>query len=69
MSVSSRWLYLFRAVVHVGLPYFPRPALDDCVTEHCDDHDEQEVACVHQVEVDERSVVLEIKKEVRVRVH
>lgn len=58
----SRLLYLLRAVVHVGLPYFSRPALDDCVTEHRDDHDKQEVACVHQVKVDERAVVLEMKK-------
>lgn len=55
-------LYLLRAVVYVGLPYFARPPFDDCVAEHCDDHDKQEVACVHQMQIDEGSVILEPQK-------
>lgn len=51
-------LYLLRTEVRVCLPYFARPPLDDCIAEHSDDHDKQEVACVHQVQVDERTVIL-----------
>lgn len=51
-------MYLLRAEVGVGLPYFARPPLDDCIAEHSDDHDKQEVARVHQVQVDEGTVVL-----------
>lgn len=51
-------LYLLGAEVGVGLPDFAGPALDDGVAEHGDDHDEEEVARVHQVQVDEGAVVL-----------
>lgn len=51
-------LYLLRAEVGVGLSDFARPPLDDCIAEHSDDHDKQEVACVHQVQVDERTIIL-----------
>lgn len=55
-------LYLLGAEVRVGLPYFARPPLDDCIAEHSDDHDKQEVACVHQVQVDEGTVILARKE-------
>ena len=41
------------------MSYFARSAFNDCVAEHSDDHDEQEVASVHQVQVDQRAVVLQ----------
>lgn len=56
-------LYLLRAVVYVGLPYFAGPPFDDCVAEHRDDHDKQEVARVHQMQIDEGSVILELQKQ------
>lgn len=51
-------LYLLRTEVRVGLSHFARPSLYDCIAEHSDDHDKQEVASVHQVEVDEGAVIL-----------
>jgi len=51
-------LYLLGTEVGDGLPHFAGPPLDDRVAEHRDDHDEQEVARVHQVQVDEGAVVL-----------
>lgn len=56
-------LYLLGAVVDVGLPYFAGPPFDDRVAEHRDDHDKQEVARVHQVQIDEGSVILELQKQ------
>lgn len=53
-----RLQYLLGAEVGVGLPHFTGPPLDDCIAEHSDDHDEEEVAGVHQVEVDEGTVIL-----------
>lgn len=57
-------LYLLRAEVRVGLSYFAGTPLDDCIAEHSDDHDKQEVACVHQVQVDEGTVIL-VRKELQ----
>lgn len=51
-------MYLLRTEVRVGLSHFARPPLYDCIAEHSDDHDKQEVASVHQVKVDEGTVVL-----------
>lgn len=58
-----RLSYLLRAVVHVGLPYFAGPPFDDRVAEHRDDHDKQEVARVHQMQIDEGSVILVLQKQ------
>lgn len=55
-------LYLLRAEVGVGLSYFAGSPLDDCIAEHSDDHDKQEVASVHQMQVDERAVILVTKR-------
>lgn len=52
-------MYLLGAEVGVGRSHLARPSLNDCIAEHGDDHDKQEVAGVHQVEVDEGAVVLE----------
>lgn len=57
-------LYLLWAEVGVGLSYFARPPLYDCIAEHSDDHDKQEVASVHQMQVDEGTVIL--VREIRV---
>lgn len=57
--------YLLRTEVWVALSDFARPSLDDCIAEHSDDHDEQEVARVHQVQVDEGTVVLVTDKEIK----
>lgn len=55
--------YLLRTEVWVALSDFAGPSLDDCIAEHSDDHDEQEVARVHQVQVDEGAVVLVTNRE------
>lgn len=57
--------YLLRTEVWVALSDFAGPSLDDCIAEHSDDHDEQEVARVHQVQVDEGTVVLVTDKEIK----
>ena len=49
------------------MSYFPRSAFNDGVAEHRDDHDEEEVASVHQVQVDERAIVLQETKRRRRR--
>lgn len=51
-------LYLLRTEVGVGLSHFAWSPLYDCIAEHSNDHDKQEVACVHQVEVDEGTVII-----------
>lgn len=62
-------MYLLRAEVKVGLPYFARPTLNDSIAEHSDDHDKEEVACMHQVQVDEGTVILvrKCKKELNIK--
>lgn len=54
--------YLFWTKIWVVLSNFARPALDDCIAEHCDDHHKQEVAGVHEVQVNERAIVLSGKR-------
>lgn len=56
--------YLLGAEVRVALSHLAWTPLDDRVAEHGDDHDEQEVAGVHQVQVDEGAVVLRGRKQV-----
>lgn len=51
-------LYLLWAQVGAALPHFARPPFNHRVTEHSDDHDKQEVAGVHQVQVDEGAVIV-----------
>lgn len=45
--------HLFLTEIGVVLSNFARSALDDCIAEHRDDHHEQEVAGVHEVQVNE----------------
>lgn len=52
--------YLLGAKFRVALPHFAWTPFNDCIAEHSDDHDEQEVAGVHQVQVDEGAVVLHV---------
>lgn len=57
--VLSRWQgHLFWTVLRVVLSNFSGSALDDCIAEHSDDHYKQEVAGVHEVQVNERTVVI-----------
>lgn len=51
-------LYLLWTEVGVGLSHFARPPLYDCIAEHSNDHDKQEVASVHQVKVDEGAIII-----------
>lgn len=52
--------YLLGAELRVALPHFAWTPFNDCIAEHSDDHDKQEVAGVHQVQVDEGAVVLRV---------
>lgn len=56
--LSRRQGHLFWTEIWVVLSNFARPALDDCIAEHCDDHHKQEVAGVHEVQVNERAIVI-----------
>lgn len=51
--------YLLGAEFRAALPHFAGTPFNDCIAEHRDDHDEEEVAGVHQVQVDEGAVVLQ----------
>lgn len=55
--------YLLGAEFRVALPHFAWTPFDDCIAEHSNDHDEEEVAGVHQVQVDEGAVVLHVWKQ------
>lgn len=61
-QISYTKSYLFWTEIWVVLSNFARPALDDCIAEHCDDHHKQEVAGVHEVQVNERAIVLSGKR-------
>lgn len=65
VASAASWggTYLLGAEFRVALPHFAWTAFNDCIAEHSNDHDEQEVAGVHQVQVDEGAVVLHMSKQ------
>lgn len=59
---TSTQSYLFWTKLWIVLSNFSGSALDDRIAEHCDDHNKQEVAGVHKVQINEGAVVLSVKK-------
>lgn len=61
--VQEGWLCLRKsnlllAEVCIVLPYLAWSTSDDCIAEHSDDHYKQEVAGIHQVQINKGAVIL-----------